>query len=114
MKDELAEVRRFAKGLEDWAIELASEIDLTPCPVTEAQPHDEVSDVPGFQQPRHSLLQWRYGPQELLSPSALPILLQFGHVRLPPLLHVPEGTTGQVAPKHGAVSDAYTAASCSP
>jgi len=107
MKDELAEIRGVAKGLEDWAIQLASQIDLTPRAVTEAQPQDKVSDVSCFKQPRHALLQRRYGPQELLRPSAFPILLQFGHVRLPPLLHVTERTMRQAAPEHGSVSNAH-------
>jgi hypothetical protein len=107
MKDELAEVRQVAKRLEDWPIELSSEIDLSTGAVTEPQPQNKVSNVPGFQQPRHALLQWRYGLQELLRPSAFPIVLQFGHVRLPPLLNVPERATRQVTPENSTISDAH-------
>jgi hypothetical protein len=107
MKDELAEVHRVAKRLEDRPVEIAGEIDLAPRTVAEPQPHDKVPNVPGFQQPGHALLQWRYGPQKLLRPSAFPIVLQFGQVRLPPFLHVPERTTRQTTPEDKTVSNAH-------
>jgi hypothetical protein len=45
MKDELPEVRRVAKRLEDWPIELSSEIDLSMGAITEPQPQNKVSKV---------------------------------------------------------------------
>src|SRR5262245_40396356 len=53
VKDDFPEIGRVSQRLEDRTIELASQVNLALDPVTEAEPYDEVSHVPRFDQPRH-------------------------------------------------------------